>query len=258
MQTTETLCCASWNIHRGRGGDGRVDADRILGVLGRDIAPLRPDILVLQEADTDCPPHSAVLGRDRIEAATGLRSLHTGPGLRWGPQSDGFLGVIVLVHPRIIVRRADVIDLPGHCHRGAVVADLAPRGMHTLRLVATHLSLAQWLRAVQMRTIGQHLIRRDVAGTPTPDTVIVGDLNEWRPWSGLALSRRITGRRWHGAARATFPVGRPVLPLDRILCDRPGVVRDVRVPDSAGIRAASDHRPLVARLAVPRRPLSDA
>ena len=79
-------------------------------------------------------------------------------------------------------------------------------------------------------------------------TVLLGDLNEWRPWGGLALSRRIAGRHLTGPARATFPARLPLLPLDRILCDVPGAVAQARAIATPEVRAASDHLPLAARL----------
>ncbi|MEM8822108.1 MAG: endonuclease/exonuclease/phosphatase family protein [Pseudomonadota bacterium] len=235
---TESLRVVTWNVHRGVGADGRFDPERILRVIADDITPDAPDILVLQEADEDHWPHRGFLDIDGIEAVTGLQHAH-GPDLLWGPESHGFLGVIVFVHPRISVLGGRVLDLPGHAHRGAVVLDLAL----PLRIVATHLSLAQWLRAVQMRAVGQFLHRAS-----DMETVLIGDINEWRPWGGLAFSRAVVGRSLTGPARATFPVGRPILPLDRILGDRPGLITDPKVMDSPGIRAASDHRPLMATI----------
>jgi endonuclease/exonuclease/phosphatase family metal-dependent hydrolase len=123
-----------------------------------------------------------------------------------------------------------------------VVADVTCDG-RPVRIVGTHLSLGQPLRIVQMRTIGQHLFRR----VPR-QTVLMGDLNEWRPWGGVALSRAVTGRDLRGPVRATFPATRPFLPLDRILSDARGAVTEARALDGAGIRDASDHRPLAARV----------
>lgn len=91
-----------------------------------------------------------------------------------------------------------------------------------------------------MRIIGQYLRRR-----PSMQTLLLGDLNEWRPWGGLAFSKRIVGTRFRGPARRTFPTGCPILPLDRILTDREGEVTDLRVIDTPQTNLASDHRPLV-------------
>lgn len=241
----DRLECVTWNIHRAQGGDGRVDPARILRVLAEEVVAHGPDLLTLQEADQACPPHAGLLDLGRIEAETGLRPAQDATS-RWGPLSHGFLGTVVLLRPEAAVLQQQVIDLPGHCHRGAVVLDLVLRGRR-VRVVATHLSLSQPLRAVQMRVIGQVLFR-----LAPMQTVLLGDLNEWRPWGGLALARPLVGRRFHGPARATFPVGRPLLPLDRILSDVPGAVSDAQVLDGPGIRAASDHRPLRASVRLAR------
>ena len=238
------LACVTWNVHRGRGRDGRVDPARVARLLIGEVLAEPVDILALQEADAECPPHAGVLDIAGIEAATGLRHAHPRRALRWGDESHGFLGSILFVSTRVKVETAAIVDLPGHCHRGAVVLGIAVAGTR-FRVVNTHLSLGQPLRAVQMRVIGQHLRRG-----PAVPTVILGDLNEWRPWGGLALSKVIVGRAFSGPVRATFPVAWPLLPLDRVLCDRPGAVRDVRVLDSPDIREASDHRPLRARVRI--------
>jgi endonuclease/exonuclease/phosphatase family metal-dependent hydrolase len=234
------LRCVSWNVHRGRGQDGRVDPVRTGEVLCREVCAGMPDILCLQEADTETPPHRGLLDLARIEAATGLASVHDGPAARWGAESHGFLGVVLFLGPHLGLDDLVLLDLPGHCHRGAVVADISGAG-GPVRVVGTHLSLGQPARIAQMRTIGQHLFRR-----APRQTILMGDLNEWRPWGGLALSRAVVGLDLRGPARATFPATRALLPLDRILTTAPGAVTEARAIDGPGIRAASDHRPLAA------------
>lgn len=240
-----TLSCVSWNIHRGRGEDGIVDPGRIRDVLLAEVCGAGTDLLVLQEADEEVHPHRGILDISAIEAGTGLGWIHGAPARRWSDASHGFLGVVCFAGAAVTVEDVALLDLPGHCARGAVVLDLRKAGA-PLRLVATHLSLSQPLRVAQMRTLGQHLARR----VPRP-TVLCGDLNEWRPWGGLALSRRVLGMALAGPARPSFPVRRPVLPLDRVLAGQGARVLGVRVLDGPGIRAASDHRPLAAEVFVP-------
>jgi len=245
-ETAATLRCVTWNIHRTRGADGRQDPGRVETVLASEVCPAgHADILSLQEADAETPPHAGLLDIARVEAATGLRSVHVDAGLRWGPESHGFLGVLLFLAPEIEIDHAQPLDLPGRCHRGAVIVEARRHGL-AFRIVATHLSLAQALRVAQMRTLGQFVFRR-----PEMPTILMGDLNEWRPWSGLALSRRVLGAAFAGPAPATFPVRRPVLPLDRILATRHARVHMPRVLDGAGIRAATDHRPLAAEVVLP-------
>ncbi|WP_375568197.1 endonuclease/exonuclease/phosphatase family protein [Seohaeicola saemankumensis] len=236
------LDCVSWNIHRGRGQDGRIDPDRTAHVLLSEVLVPRTAVLVLQEADEECRPHRGVLDIGRIEDQSGLRHVHRTEASRWGPDSHGFLGVIVFLAPDIEVQDIALLDLPGHCHRGAVVVD-ATRGGHAFRVIGTHLSLGQPLRIAQMRVIGQHLRRRSPR-----QNLLIGDLNEWRPWGGLAMSPRLLGQSLFGTAKASFPVARPILPLDRILTSAPGRVEDMRALDGPGIRIASDHRPVAARV----------
>lgn len=243
-QSQSALTCVSWNIHRGKGNDGRVDPVRTADVLLTEVAQPRTDILVLQEADEECRPHRGILDIQRIEAGTGLRHAHADQHLRWSAESHGFLGVILFMATDIEVEDVVLLDLPGHCHRGAVVIDASRHG-RPFRVIGTHLSLGQIARIAQMRVIGQHLRRRSAR-----QTLLVGDLNEWRPWGGLALSPRLLGQTLKGPALASFPVKRPFLPLDRILTTSPGRVDAMRALDGPGIRIASDHRPVAAQVSL--------
>lgn len=238
----EALDCVTWNIHRGRGADGRIDPERILQTLVSEVCAPTPHILALQEADGEAPPYAGFLDLDRITRETGLIHAQTTPALRWGPHSQGFLGTILLLHPALRIEAGQVLDLPGHYPRGAVVLELM-NGAARLRVIACHLSLVQALRIAQMRTLGQYLARR-----PAMRTIFLADTNEWRPWPSLTFSPRLLGARFHGPVRATFPVKYPLLPLDRILTDRKDGIRDLRVLDGPMIRAASDHRPLAGRV----------
>ncbi len=241
---SDVFKCISWNIHRGRGNDGIVDAKRTLDVLKDEVWTPGNEALILQEADEETPPHRGLLDIAGLETETGLIHVHGEAGTRWGLESHGFLGVIVFLAPSLRVEDIVLLDLPGHCHRGAVIVD-ADRDGRKLRLIGTHLSLSQGLRIAQLRTLGQHLFRREPR-----QTILCGDLNEWRPWGGLALSRRVLGMEFSGPTRATFPVGWPVLPLDRVLATAPGRVKSLRVLDGPGIRMVSDHRPLAAEIAL--------
>lgn len=238
----DALNCVSWNIHRAKGQDGRVDPARTADVLLSEVLAPETAIMVLQEADEECRPHRGILDLGRIEDQSGLRHVHRDPASRWGRDSHGFLGVIVFLAQDIEVEDITLLDLPGHCHRGAVVVDARRFGC-AFRVIGTHLSLGQPLRIAQMRVIGQHLRRRSER-----QSLLIGDLNEWRPWGGLAMSPRVLGQSLHGVARASFPVARPMLPLDRIMTTAPGRVEAMRALDGPGIRIASDHRPVAARV----------
>lgn len=234
--------CLSWNIHRCRGNDGVVNPARTLATLQAECLAVPIDALILQEADEEVPPHGGLLDIAGVEAATGLRYAHHDPVHRWAEGSHGFLGTILFVAADITVEKITLLDLPGRCHRGAVVADLA-RGGQQFRLIGVHLSLSQPMRWAQLRTICQFMFR-----ARRQPTVLIGDLNEWRPWGGLALSPRFLGQTFSGPAKPTFPINRPLLPLDRVLTTAPASVATTTALDGPGIRATSDHRPLLAHV----------
>lgn len=236
------LNCMTWNLHRCRGRDGVNDPDRTVDTLVHVLATEPADIVVLTEADAEQPPYGAILDLGKIESAAGLRSAHLDASLRWSTESNGFLGTVVLHSPRLSLLRGHLIDLPGHYPRGAAVFDFAVDG-DGLRLVATHLSLVQPLRIAQMRAIGQYLARQD-----TLPTVLVGDLNEWRPWGGLAFSQSVVGRAFTGPAVRSFPARFPALPLDRVMAMAPANVTDARVLSQPSLRDISDHLPVRARV----------
>lgn len=238
------LRCASWNIHRAKGADGRKDPERIRAAVAADLATRALDVLALQEADEECRPHGRILDVAAIAGDTGLVYQHTCPTMRWGPESDGFLGTILFLHPRWQGIHREVIDLPGHCHRGAVVVEARQNGAD-IRLMSMHLSLSQPLRIIQMRIIGQYLRRR-----PKMQTILLGDFNEWRPWGGLMFHRRLIGQRFYGPAMRSFPARFPVLPLDRIMTDRKDAVRDLHAVATPKMRDASDHLPIVGTVRV--------
>ena len=177
----------TWNIHRAKGQDGRKDPDRILQAVTSVLLPFKPDVLAFQEADEECRPHSGIIDVSKIADHSGLDYIHDLPELRWGPESDGFLGTILFLHPKMQRIHTDVIDLPGHCHRGAISVETLVEG-RKCRIMSMHLSLSQPLRIIQMRIIGQYIRRR-----PDMQTIVLGDLNEWRPWGGLAFSSKIVG-----------------------------------------------------------------
>jgi len=230
----------TWNLHRCRGQDGIVDPLRTAEVVIGLASETRADIMVLTEADGEHPPYEGLLDLDRIQSDASLRYAHADPTLRWGTASHGFLGTIVFHAERFELLDGAVLDLPGHYPRAATILTFRDNAA-VFRVIATHLSLSQALRAVQMRTIGQFLGRHQAM-----PTVLIGDLNEWRPWSGLAFSRRLVGREFRGKAPASFPSMRPFLPLDRVMASAPAHVTTTAVISSDRVRRTSDHLPVHA------------
>ncbi len=129
------LSITSWNIHRGRGEDGVTDPARTADVLCREVLARPADLLILQEADAEAPPHRGILDLSEVETRAGLAHAHLRKIDRWGAESHGFHGVILLAGPHVRVEDLALVDLPGQCHRGAVIADVTDAEGRPVRVV---------------------------------------------------------------------------------------------------------------------------
>lgn len=229
------LRIATWNLHGCVGTDGRHDPARSRDVL----AALDADFIGLQEVDArrahpDAPDPLAYLAE-----ALGMHPI-AGPNLRdeRGEYGNGLLSRLAPA----AVARLD-LSVPGVEPRGAIDARFE-HGGRSLRVLATHLGLSHGERAVQRAWIRAHLEGDDVASDAT---LLVGDLNEWRP-------RRIERERLCpepfpvGSRARSFPSRAPVVALDRILA-RPRPARfEARAVRTPLARRASDHLPVVAEV----------
>lgn len=223
------LRLASWNIRAGLGTDLRRDADRVLA----GIAALKADVVALQEADFRLGARPSALPRDRIAEVTGLEPLPIGRNAA----SLGWHGNALLARPGLHLCGLDLLDLPGHEPRGAVIADLDGPG--PLRVVAVHLGLFRVARRRQLDAIKLALQR-----LPPRPTVLMGDFNEHSRRVGLG---RIATPFILLPTDPTFPSRRPFLPLDRIAHSRDLELTPLEVPRVKGVQA-SDHLALLAEL----------
>ncbi len=110
-----------------------------------------------------------------------------------------------------------------------------------LDLVATHLALGDRTRHRQVRSLLEH---PHFQGGPT---VLLGDVNSWRQ----CKATRILDDELHHNLDwpSSFPAAAPVLALDRVYASGADVV-EVRSHDTPASRRASDHLPVVARIAL--------
>lgn len=227
------LRVASWNLHKCVGTDGKFDPHRSISV----IAEMGADLVALQEADKRFGRRTGLLDIAALEREAGLVPL----SISELPDGHGWHGNALLARPgtQARIRR---LRLPGAEPRGAVVAELdLPAG--PLRVVAAHLGLLLHSRQRQAAAILEALAE----GDPMP-TLLLGDLNEWRP--GAKSSLRVLEPFFGPTPRTppSFPARLPVLTLDRILGWPQGLVTDVVAHDSPRARVASDHLPLTARV----------
>lgn len=226
------LVVATYNIHRAIGADGRADPGRVAAVL-REIDA---DVVALQEVGASEATGTDALV-DRLAEATGAVAT------RGFTLSDagGDYGNVLLT--RREPGRVECLDLTveGNEPRGAIVATIEQAG-RALRIVATHLGL----RARERRVQAELLARWLAAQEPEHATVLLGDVNEWRPRAAtLRILERQLGR---APGPATFPTRRPLFALDRVFAWPRPSLESVQVHRSALARRASDHLPVVAHV----------
>ena len=229
---------ASYNIRKAVGTDRRRDPDRILAVL-REIDA---DVIALQEADRRIGRRESVLPRETIEDYTPWRPV----ALNHRPDSLGWHGNALLVRRDITVVEAGVVPLPTLEPRGAIRADLMREGQR-FRVLGMHLDLSGLRRRQQVRTILDHLARCD-GHCPT---VLMGDCNEWSLHRGALSEFRAPWRLI--TPGASFPSRRPVGQLDRLVLSEQWELEEADVHHAALAAKASDHLPVWAQTAMPKK-----
>jgi len=226
---------ASYNVHGFVGRDLRRDPERIAEV----VRELGADLVALQEVEARGTGRRAAHPLRRIAASCGFEPL-LGPTI---VRPDGDYGNALLTRLDATAVRHHDISVPGREPRGILEVEIVvPEGR--MRVVVTHLGLARRERGIQVARLAE--LARSRRELPL---VLMGDLNEWCP---LGAARRVLRRElgW-SPAPATFPARLPVLALDRVWCRPASALRSLTVHRSPVAAVASDHLPVVARLAPP-------
>ena len=225
---------ATYNIHSSVGTDGRHDPARI----ARTVCEIAPDLIGLQEVDAG---YWVAGGEETI----GCLEIDTGLTMFFGPtltRRDTSFGNALL--SRLPLEELERIDLsvPGCEPRGALVAGLT-HAEKRIRVVVTHFGLKRRERKKQTRGLLEILKDDD-----SDLTLLLGDFNEW---SLIGPTKRKLNRLMGKAAsRPTYPSKIPFLKLDRIWCRPHAALTDVSPHTTETARAASDHLPLVAEIAL--------
>lgn len=224
------LTVASYNIHRAVGMDGLRNTARTTAVIDH----LNADIVAIQEVEWGLPAHEAWL--ESYAERRGY-TLKVDPNIR---DHRGHFGNVLL--SRCPVAATERIDLAvDRFEPRAAIAATVELGDGPVLVVATHLGLRAGERRQQAGWLARFIEDRSPARA-----ILLGDLNEWRRSN---RSIRALMRLFEKApSPRSFPSGRPLFALDRILFrgfeERPRVMAD-REPL---YRMASDHLPVTARM----------
>lgn len=249
MTEAARISVATYNIHRGIGRDGRMDHQRVAGV----ILGLDADIVALQEVETPASVAPGAVALMHRLAQHGYEPV-LGPTM-WSER--GSYGNALL--SRLPVRRHRRHDLshPGREPRGLIEATLSlkrpgrrwrlPAQGREIRCFATHLGLRARERRAQIRRLDSHLAK----GAGVSPTILMGDFNEW--WRRTRRLEPIHARLRPAPTPPTYPGFWPLLPLDRIWLGGGLDLEEVEVVRTGLARIASDHLPLRAVLRLAAR-----
>jgi|SRR5579883_1440140 len=226
---------ATYNIHKGRGMDGRTSVKRITNVL----AELDADIIALQETFSVCDTHPG-----QVETIASELGLHAAFGCTRHHRGRPYGNAILTRWPILSSREMD-ISRANRERRGCIRADLkTPRG--TLHVFNIHMGTSYFERRHQVRSLlSSNQIDEDLTGP----RVLVGDFNEWIK----GLTTRLLSDKFeslnlalHVRKRRSYPGLLPLLHLDHIYFERPLHIEKAELIRTRLSKIASDHLPLVA------------
>jgi endonuclease/exonuclease/phosphatase family metal-dependent hydrolase len=241
---TQKIRVATYNIHKGRGLDGRTRVERIARVL----EAIDADIVALQEVVS----HEGFTIEDH---QAGYLAQQLGYSYIIGEtrkHRGGVYGNVTLSRWGFEQTRHVDLSVSGREERGVLRTDirLGPRLVHVFN---AHLGTGHLERRKQAtRLLDRDLLKAlDISGP----RIVLGDFNEWT--RGL-VTRTLSGEfhltdlRIHLPRSRAYPSGLPLLSLDHIYYDHHFRVESAHFHRSRLSLIASDHLPLVADLFVDR------
>lgn len=232
----DRLRVTTYNIHKGRGMDGRVKIARVAALLKE----IDADIVALQEVvgHDEGPPerHQARYLAETLEYhwAVGETRKHRG----------GVYGNVTLSRIPFVYSRHVDLSVPRREPRGMLRTDV-PLANGLLHVFNVHLGTSYFERRIQAR----RLLHEEQLREPelTGSRIVLGDFNEWVAGLVTRVLRTEFQRAELSAKKPRgYPSFFPLLDLDHIYCDRHLCLERaffVRTPLSL---LASDHLPLVA------------
>ena len=241
---TLRLRVVTYNIHKCRGLDRRIDPERIAAV----ISALRADVIALQEI------LDVRNGRPEYDQARRIAAQLRGYETCFGENRTlhgGAYGNMTL--SRFPLRFCQNYDLTWRSRerRGCLRADIHLAAGVLLHIFNVHLGTSFIERRHQARRLlsDELLTRKEWRGP----RIVVGDFNEWT----RGLASRLMGRHFKAVEprlflryARTYPGVLPLLHLDHFYYDEQLALRNFRLHRSRKALIASDHLPLIAEFEI--------
>ena len=229
---------ATYNIHKCRGLDGRVQPQRVVEVL-REVDA---DIIALQEVVSidhgNRKDNQAAFIADELglHYCFGENRKHRG----------GRYGNVILSRLPVISEQNYNLSRPGREKRGCLRTDVVLNGA-VLHIYNVHLGVAY----LERRHQGRQLVGSDILarGDLQGPRILLGDFNEWlRGLTTRLLTEHFgsTDIRTHLGRRRTYPGPLPLFHLDNMYFDDGLQLEGAMLHRSRKALIASDHLPLAA------------
>ncbi|MCP5535722.1 MAG: endonuclease/exonuclease/phosphatase family protein [Akkermansiaceae bacterium] len=234
LATAGELRVMSYNIHHGVGMDGKLDLQRIAGIIKKE----KPDLVALQEVDQSVPRSGKVDQAEALARLLGMKHIFR----KCIDLHGGAYGNAVLSkHPidDVVVHR-----LPGKGEPRIALEVQVMVGRKRLSFCSVHFDwTTEAVRLLQAKSLETHLAKRK------HPVLLLGDFNarpESQTMQYLARTWSIVPKK---EERLTCPANKPRDEIDYILTlGLDASKASCRVLPEA---AASDHRPLFGRISLP-------
>lgn len=229
------LCVMTYNIHHGEGRDGKLDLDRIAGI----IRQANPDIVCLQEIDRNLPR------TNHLDFCTELSKRLGMPAVFYNNYAfdGGEYGNATLTRLEIVSRENIPLPTPQGIEPRGCLKVTVRTDAGLVQVLNTHLGLNADERRQQAEAILQH-----IENVPT---LLAGDFNEGITQPALTL---LLTRFKDLLTQAGVPARRNLhARIDHILASPhfTGLAGNiVTTPETA---VASDHLPCVTQLQLPMK-----
>lgn len=233
----ETFRIATYNIHKCKGMDLRVNPQRITDVLSE----IDADIIALQEV-LSIEKHSREENQAHFIAENLGHEFRIGENRRL---RGGSYGNVVLTRFPIVKTHNFDLSVPGREPRGCLHTDIELDSHKFLHVYNIHLGTSFFERRHQ----GQKLLNAEILNRHHfAPRVLLGDFNEWTHGVTSKLLKahfRGTDLRGFLGRRRTYPGVMPFLHLDHVYYDHHLEVVNAFVHRSRLALVASDHLPIV-------------